>query len=228
MQWLAPDILAEARGLSVNVTGPAFALGLLIWFLGWRGHRFWVVLSVTVVAGLIGLDLGPALATNRLVAGLLFAVAAGTLALALVRVVAFAAGGAAGWLIVQALAPQWSDPVVCFLSGGLLGLVLFRLWLMTLTSGAGALLMSYSGLCLAGKFGNLDPVTLAEKQGFVLNAGLAGLCLLGVVTQFVLDRQLNKAARRRRYQLRQRGLYADLEEQTGWWNRGDRPFRRAG
>ena len=128
MQVLDPEILGEFQGLSANVTVPAFALGFLIWLLGWRGHRFWIVLAATVTAGLIGLDAGPSWGSQRLVAGLLLAVAAGTLALSLVRVVAFAAGGAAGWLIVHALAPQWNDPLVCFLGGGILGLLLYRLW----------------------------------------------------------------------------------------------------
>jgi hypothetical protein len=228
MQLLVPDILSEAQGLSANVTAPAFALGFLIWLLGWRGHRFWIVLGATICAGLIGLDAGPSWGTQRLVAGLLLAVAAGALALALVRVVAFAAGGAAGWLIVHALAPQWSDPLVCFLGGGIFGLLLFRLWMMTLTSGAGALLMGYSGLCLAAKFGSLDAVALAEKQTLMLNVACAGVALLGVVSQFFLDRQLHRASRRRRYQMRQRGLIAEFDESTSWWNRPDRSLRRVG
>jgi hypothetical protein len=227
MQVLDPEILGEFQGLSANVTVPAFALGFLIWLLGWRGHRFWIVLAATVTAGLIGLDAGPSWGSQRLVAGLLLAVAAGTLALSLVRVVAFAAGGAAGWLIVHALAPQWNDPLVCFLGGGILGLLLYRLWMMTLTSAAGALLMGYSGLCLAAKFGSLDAVAIVEKQTLLVNAAWAGACLLGVIAQFILDRQLYKAARRRRYQLRQRGLLAELDETTSWWNRPEK-VRRAG
>jgi hypothetical protein len=226
MQVLDPEILGELQGLSTNVTVPGFVLGLLIWLLGWRGHRFWIVLTATVSAGLIGLDAGPAWGSQRLLAGLMLAATAGMLALPLVRVFAFTAGGAAGCLFVHALAPQWNDPLVCFLGGGILGLLLYKLWMMTLTSAAGALLMGYSGLCLAAKFGSLDAVTIVEKQTPLVNAAWAGACLLGVVAQFVLDRQLYKAARRRRHQLRQRGLLAELEEPTSWWR--PEKIRRAG
>jgi hypothetical protein len=227
MQLLVPDILREACGLTPTVTLPAFLLGCLIWLLGWRGHRFWIVLAATIGAGLWGLDAGPAWGTHRLVSGLLLSVTAGALALALVRVFAFAAGGAAGMMAVHALVPQWDNPLVCFLAGGLIGLILFRLWMMTLTSGAGALLMSYAALCLATKFASVDAVGLAEKQAVLLNAAWAGLTLLGVVGQFLIDRQLYRAARRRRQLLRQRGYYGDVEENAGWWNRGDRLLRRA-
>src|SRR5262245_16255718 len=149
MQLLAPDILAEAHGLSVTVTGTAFALGLLIWLFGWRGHRFWIVLAVTAAAGVIGLYSDPAYGTRPIFAGLLLAVAAGAMALALVRVVVFAAGGVAGWALVHAVFPAWESPLVCFLVGGLIGILLFRVWTMALTSAAGTMIMAYSGLCLA-------------------------------------------------------------------------------
>jgi len=61
-----------------------------------------------------------------LLAGLLLAVAAGLLALALVRVIAFAAGGIAAVYGVRLLPPApWQEPLICFLGGGLLGLLLF-------------------------------------------------------------------------------------------------------
>ena len=27
--------------------------GQVLWFLGWRGHRFWIVLFTTVIAGVV-------------------------------------------------------------------------------------------------------------------------------------------------------------------------------
>src|SRR5205085_3044818 len=98
-----------------------------------------------LMAGIFGLLSPPAGRLPPLVLGLLLAVAAGVLALALVRVVAFAAGGAAAWLAVHTFAPPaWDEPLVCFIVGGLAGLLLFRVWTMVLTSFAGTLLMSYS------------------------------------------------------------------------------------
>src|SRR2546421_652405 len=88
MQLLAPDILEEAGEISVAVTAASFAIGFLLWLLGWRGHRFWIVLAATIGAGVVGLYAAPAHRTHPLLAGLLLAVAAGALALALVRVIA--------------------------------------------------------------------------------------------------------------------------------------------
>jgi hypothetical protein len=147
MQFIVPDIIAEGRGLSVPVCVAGIAIGFLLWLTGWWAHRFWIVLVSTVVAGVVGLLKGPGFRIQPLLAALLLAVAAGLLALALVRVVAFAAGGMAAWMAVQALAPpSWHEPLVCFLVGGLVGLFLFRVWTMMLTSFMGALWMGYFGL----------------------------------------------------------------------------------
>src|SRR5436189_773433 len=116
MQFLAPDILDAARQVSLGVSGTGCAVGLLLWLTGWYGHRFWIVLGSTVVAGVAGLLLGPAHGMQPLVAGLLFAIAAGVLALALVRVIVFAAGGAAVCVACRGLLPAgWDGPLACFL-----------------------------------------------------------------------------------------------------------------
>src|SRR5258707_10405808 len=118
MQLLALDILEDACGFSAGVSGTGLVIGLLIWLLGWRGHRFWIVLAATVGAGILGMYSAPAYKVQPLVAGLLLAVAAGALALALIRVVAFLAGGGVAWAIVHALAPLDSGPLLCVLVGG--------------------------------------------------------------------------------------------------------------
>src|SRR5262249_52416225 len=88
MQLLAPDVLAEAQGLSVAVTVTGLVAGLLVWLYGWRWHRFWTVLGATLLAGVLGLYSAPTYGVQPLVGGLLLAVAAGALALSLVRMVA--------------------------------------------------------------------------------------------------------------------------------------------
>jgi MFS family permease len=192
MSLLAPDILEEARGLSVALSSGGLFLGLLVWLFGWRGHRFWIVLATTVSAGLLGLTTGPEYGTTPVIAGVLLAVAAGVLALALVRVVAFVAGGVAGFLLMRELLPAWNEPLVSFLVGGLVGLMLFRLWTMVLTSLAGTMLMAYSGLSLADHFGKLNAVAVAEQQAMLVNWVCCALVLMGVVVQFVLDRKLGR------------------------------------
>jgi hypothetical protein len=226
MQLFAPDILQEARGFSPVISGVAFALGFFLWLLGWRGHRFWIVLATTITAGIWGLYSGPALGTQYLVAGVLLAVAAGFLALALARVVAFAAGGLALWIAVRSFAPSLDAPLVFFLMGGLLGVLLFRLWTMALTSSAGAVLMGYSGLCLASRLGNVDIVALARDHPGMLNAAGGGLALAGLLAQYIVERRKGRAKRR---ESRSKGGHGGHGNEGGsaGWSLTPRIYRRA-
>jgi hypothetical protein len=234
MQLLAPDLLADARELSVGVTGTGLALGALLWLLGWRAHRFWVVLSATFAGGVAGLASSPAYDVQPLVAGLLAAVAAGVLALALVRVLAFAAGSLAACLVVHAVAPSWDQPLVCVLVGGLVGVYLFRLGMMTLTSTIGTLLMGYSALCLLDRLGTLNAVLWADGHAALLNWLCGCGVVLGVLTQFLLERRLLRKKREREEKVRQKAAEeAEKKKQKppakkSWlpWGLGDK--RRAG
>ncbi len=186
MQVVVPDILADARELSVAVTAIGLALGVLLWLLGWWGHRFWIVLGVTVAGGVAGLSSS---GVQPLVAGLLAAVAAGVLALALVRVVAFAAGGVAGYIVVHSVAPTFEQPLVCALAGGLVGVFLFRLLTMTLTSAVGALLTTYCGLCLLDRAGTLSAVPWADSHAVLLSWVIGSSTVVGVLTQYLIERR---------------------------------------
>jgi MFS family permease len=197
MQLIAPEILTEARSLSLGLLTAAFSVGLMLWALGWWGHRFWIVLIATVGAGIYGLNSGPLYGVQPLVAGLLLAISAGVLALTLIRLVAYAAGGLAAWMIVHALAPLWDQPLLCFLAGGLIGLLLFRFWTMALTSFVGTLLLTYSGLCLADRLGKMDAVSWADQQGNLFNWLCGVVALLGFVTQILLERRRVRRARER-------------------------------
>lgn len=229
MHLIAPDILLEARGLSVAVSATGLVIGLLLWVLGWWGHRFWVVLFTTVVAGILGLFSVRVYGMQPMVAGILLAVAAGTLALALVRVLAFGAGGVAAWLAVRALAPQWQEPLVTFLAGGLVGVLLFRVWMMALTSLGGTLVMAYSGLCLIDRLGKLDAIALAEKSPALLNWICAGVALLGLVVQYLLERW---RVRNERWREEERHFNRIERERRlryrWWWSNWGRSYRRAG
>ncbi len=229
MQLLAPDILTEARGLSVSLSATGIGVGLLLWLLGWWGHRFWIVLAGTVAAGVLGLFSGPAQGVQPMVAALLLALAAGLLALALVRILAFTAGGIAAMMAVQALAPNWQGPLVCFLAGGLIGVLLFRVWTMALTSLAGTLLMGYSGLCLAEQLGKLDAAVVTGKSPVLLNWACLGVALLGLVVQFLLDRW--RIRNRRHWE--EEGRYSRLDRerrlrQSRSWFGWNKYPRRAG
>lgn len=227
MQLIDPDILARMLPLSVAACATGVTVGFLLWLLGWQLHRFWIVLFTTVVAGIIGLSSGKATGVQPFVIGLLLAIAAGTMALALARLLAFAAGGVATMLLVPALAPQWNEPVLCFLVGGLAGLILFREWTMALTSLGGTLLMTYFGLCLAEHLGKLGAQEWAEQRTQLLNWICGGLTLLGLAVQFFLERWRVRRSRLYEAQMDIERAEHELEhryrKRNWWWG----PFRRA-
>lgn len=184
MQLIAPDILAEARGLTPAAAGTLCALGVALWLFGWRWHRFWIVAGITLAAGLLGLDAGRAAGGTRIMAGgILLAVAAGMLALELAKVFAFVAGGCGAWLAVQWVFPQAQELWAVFLCGGLFGLLLYRLWAMLLTSLAGVLLASHAGLLLLEPVLAFDAAAWADARQPALNGVVAGLAVLGILIQ---------------------------------------------
>jgi MFS family permease len=228
MLLIDPDIVQEAQGISVGLSAAGVGIGLLLWLTGWWAHRFWIVLGATVAAGVLGLLKGPGQQTQPLVVGLLLAVAAGALALSLVRVLAFAAGGAAAWMALRGVVPPpWNEPLLCFLAGGLVGLLLFRVWTMVLTSLAGSVLMGYSGLCLADRLGKLDAVAWSGERGPMLTWACGGAALMGVLVQFVLDRRRVQEERRRLEEDRELYKLKRQMPRGWWWNRGARYTKRA-
>jgi MFS family permease len=189
MHLLAPDILAEARGLPVTISGAGVVLGGALWLTGWRLHRFWIVLFMTLSAGVSGLLSGSAPGAQPLVSAVLLAIAAGALALDLSRVLAFGAGGLALWVAVHAVVPSWDQPLVCFVAGGLVALLVFRTCIMALSSLAGALLMVYSGFCLLDRLGKLDMVAWSGKQSAWMSWACIALALLGWLVQLLAERR---------------------------------------
>ena len=188
MHLLAPDILELARQLSPAVSGAFGVVGALLWAFGAHGQRFWLSLVVTVTAGVTGLYLGADFEVQPLVAALLLALAAGVLALSLARLTLFLAGGVAMLLLLRAVGLAWNE-FVCFVVGGLAGVLLYRLWIMIVSSLVGALLSSYAFLGLLDHFGRLDSVAWVKRNGPLLDWGLAACIVLGVVFQFALERR---------------------------------------
>jgi hypothetical protein len=234
MMLIDPDILKQAQGLTVTVCLTGLVSGLALWLLGWWGHRFWVVLLTTVLAGIYGLGAAPSFETQPLLAGVLFAIGAGILALSLVRLVAFAAGGLTVCLIVHALIPTWQESLLCFLTGGLLGLLLFRLWTMLLTSLSGIVLATYSALCLLDTAGMMNAAAWAEKQATLLNGLCGGLALAGLIFQLVLDRRKPEkkpkkdSAKAASPPKAEKEEKAEIAKTFSWLKWAQAPFRRAG
>lgn len=186
MQLIAPDILAEARGLTGAMTGTIGVLGFALWLFGWRWHRFWIVAGITLASGLIGLNAGRTTAGTQVMAvGILLAVSAGLLALELAKVLAFVAGGCGAWLAVQWVLPQAQDLWAVFLSGGLFGLLLYRVWTMLLTSLIGALLAGHALILLAEQIWRFDAVAWTSANVPALNGVVVGLVVLGILLQAV-------------------------------------------
>ena len=227
MQFVHPDILAEARGLSIGATGFALLVGLLLWGLGWRWHRFWIVFGVTLTAGLVGLNAGQTVGGQVLAVGILLAVAAGMMALEIARVLAFVAGGIAAWIAVQTVLPAAREMWAVFLCGGLLGLMLYRLWAMMLTSTAGVLLATYSVLVMGDILFKNDGVAFAKKNVVALNATVIVIAFFGVILQHQLakfDLAQAKTAKSEAIIVKKKKRELDDDDEgegelTPWWRR---------
>jgi hypothetical protein len=187
MELIAPDIVADVRQLSAVFAVGGLVIGTILWLAGWWTHRFWAVLGMTVLGGILGLHNAAALQAQPLVAALGLSLVAGVLALTLLRIAAFVAGGYACLLLVHAWAPSWEQPLVSFVVGGLLGWFLVRYWTMVLTSLTGVLLVLYAGLALLDKIGKLNAVAWSEGNGTTLNSIGAALTVSGFLVQIFGD-----------------------------------------
>ena len=184
MQLIQPDVLAAAKGLSIGACGFLLFVGLLLWAVGWRWHRFWVVFGITMAAGLVGLSAGKAAGGQQvMIVGVLLAVSAGMLALELAKVLSFITGGTAAWVAAQAVFPQAQELWAVFLSGGLMGVVLYRFWTMLTTSFVGVLVSWHFAFVLIEEFTQLNMVEWVQNHTAALNGGVIAVSLLGVIVQ---------------------------------------------
>jgi hypothetical protein len=188
MHLIATDILADLCGLSLGLLIATLPIGLVLWLLGWWSHRFWIVLTTTVMAGVIGLVEATAWRAQPIVVAVLLAIAAGVLALALVRVITFAAGGLAGVYLLQFTVPSLQQPAICFLVSGLLCLLLFRWFFMVLTSFLGASVLAYGLLALLHYYNLLDAVAWSEENNTLLSVLCGAAALVGFGFQLLFDR----------------------------------------
>jgi MFS family permease len=221
MQLVAPPLLEPILGLSLGACAAGLILGLLLLVFGWLAHRFWIVLFATVAAGLVGLSpIAKVSGATPLVAGVLLAISAGMMALALARIMAFVAGGAAVCLALQLIVPAVTDRFLYFVVGGLAGLLMFRLWMMVLTSLAGTLTMTYSALCLLDQLGKLDAMAWATERGNMLNYLCLGGTVVGLIAQFLLERFRKKLKKQREEQAQLHRAEMELEKRKKgktWW-----------
>lgn len=194
MQLVSPEIVAEVCGLSWPLLCGGGILGGALWLGGWWSHRFWIVLGTTVSAGLIGLQHAAALHSHPLIAAPLLAIAAGILALHLVRLMTFGAGGITGLLLVHALAPSWEHPLPVFVVSGLLSLLLFRWFWMSLSALLGGLVLIYAALALLNLRGMLEAGPWSDQGTTLLNWSTGLLTAMGFAFQFLIDRRSRSTA----------------------------------
>ncbi len=239
MQLIAPDILAEGRGLTGAMAGTVCVLGVALWLFGWRWHRFWVVAGITLGAGLLGLNAGRAAGGQVLAIGILLAVAAGMMALELAKVLAFVAGGIGAWLAAQWVLPQAQELWAVFLSGGLLGLLLYRLWTMLLTSLMGTLLAGHAGLLLAERGLHFDGVRWASDNMIALNGVTVGVVILGILLQAASapepgtegkkkgDTKKEKKHEEKEHKDEKADKHEEEKDHTPWWKKLFPPSKAA-
>ena len=221
MTIIATDILADLCGLSLGLLIALIPIGLMLWLLGWWSHRFWIVLATTVLAGVVGLLEATTWQAQPIVAAVLLAIAAGVLALALVRVITFAAGGLLGIYLAQLAFPNWHQHVVCFLVAGLVCLLLFRWFFMALTSFLGAALLAYGTLALLHYHELLDALTWSGENATLLSVLCGIATLFGFAFQFYAER---RRARRRSEEEDdgEDGFYSAILGKIGFGGKSDR------
>lgn len=190
MRLVDPDVLQAAQGLSPGAAGFLLLVGLMLWVCGWRWHRFWVVFGITLAAGIVGLTAGRSAGGQVMVVGVLAAVTAGLLALEIARLLAFVTGGTTAWIAAQMVLPGASELWAVFLSGGLLGVSLYRIWTMVATSFLGGLISTHAALILMESL----------QKGFVANqwannhsAALNGAVVAGAIIGLMLQARLSPA-----------------------------------
>ncbi len=183
MHLICPAVLADAKGLSIGAAAFFAFVGLLLWGFGWRWHRFWVVFAVTLTAGVVGIGAGRTGGTQVLVVGVLLAVAVGMLALEVAKITAFLSAGTAAWVAAQAVMPEAQELWAVFLCGGLIGVVLYRVWTMVATSLVGVLLFWHGVFILLDTAGVVNSPDFATQYTAVLNGGVVLATVIGIGVQ---------------------------------------------
>lgn len=218
MQLIAPDILMEAKGLSLGAAFFTLLVGFLLWAFGWRWHRFWVVFGITTAAGVLGLSAGKAAGGQVLVIGVLLAFAGGVMALEIAKLLAFVAGGVGAWIAVQSVLPHAQEMWAVFLAGGLFGVILYRLWTMMIASFVGVLISWHAAFFIAQSLGTYDAVKWVGDHSTALNGGVIVATLLGIAMQ-VLTTEKPKADEKKSKKADKHDDHHEEPTAAPWWHK---------
>ncbi len=217
MNLISPDVIAELKGLSLGAGCFLMLVGFLLWGFGWRWHRFWVVFGFTAAAGIVGMSSGNAAGGHILVMGLLLAFAGGVLAIELAKILAFVAGGIGFWFAVQTVFPQGQELWAVFLSGGLFGVLLYRLWTMILLSFLGVVVTWHAAFGLAQSSGTYDAVKWVADNTIAVNGAVIVATFLGVLMQVVTTEKPSAEAKEEKSEKDEHKSHDD--DEPVWWKR---------
>jgi hypothetical protein len=169
----------------VAALGIIVAIGAAIALTGWRWHRFWLTITVSLISGLIGIRQAPVWGIGQpIMAGVLLATAAGCLALSLARVGLFLAYGLAIWYAMKRFAPPYAIPAICICAGGLFSVLFYRFCVVLLTSAFGSLLLCYGGLAF------LQQKNIFSVSPWIGEQPIIASAIWGGITFFTLSLQL--------------------------------------
>lgn len=178
--------------------------GLLI-VTGWRWHRFWFSWAVTLAGGLWGLANAQRYQLSPVLAGVLAAIGCGCVALALTRLVVFVAGGWLCWQTVRLAASAWANGLVCFLVGGILSSLLFRLVVRLVTGGVGVWLLATALHWLSVRGEEMVwQIAWPDLQGKPLGWCWLGATLLAAMVQAFWDHTLDAWMARRQQKAKEK------------------------
>jgi hypothetical protein len=193
MTVLSPELLADVLELPVAALWVLIGIGLGLALTGWKWHRFWLTISVSLISGLIGLRSAQSWGIQQpILAGVLLAAAAGCLALSLARVGLFLAYGLVTWYAMKRLAPPYAIPAICICIGGLFSVLFYRFCVVLLTSAVGSILMAYGGLAYAEHQKWFPVMTWLKDQALPAHAALAGLGVVTLLLQLYFWRKAKK------------------------------------
>lgn len=190
MQVLSPDVLADVLDLPMAALLVIMGVGAGLALTGWRWHRFWLTISVSLICGMVGLRQAQAWGIQQpILAGVLLSAAGGCLALSLARVALFLAYGLATWYAMKRLAPPYAIPAICICLGGIFSVLFYRFCVVLLTSVTGSVLLSYAGLAYAQQQNWFPMQTWLKEQTLAAHGALAVLCVITLMLQLYFWRR---------------------------------------
>lgn len=193
MEILSPEVVTDILELPLPALLAMMGAGLLLSITGWKWHRFWLTMCVSLIAGLIGMRQSTAWGISQpVVTGVLLAAAAGCLALSLSRVALFLAYGLTCWYAMKRMSPVYAIPAICICAGGLFSVVFYRFCVVLLTSTIGSVVLCYGAVAYVEQQKWYAALNWLKEQSLAAHAALAGVTLVALLIQLAISRKNKK------------------------------------